>query len=187
MKGVEVHAVGVATPAVLTRELADGCADYVTSVVLQHDVVPRFSIHNVFEMKKEMDDTKWGDVLAERIKDWCVSMIGWRTTCVMEGLPFDVCVYVWFCVVVCFVHVELSSLSPTESQLKQTQTQTNAQKRMVPDAIERSATYQKLAGRASRRADAAFKWVVNKTVNGALGAASAVVGAFQAVGCCRRP
>lgn len=71
MKGVELHAVGVATPAVLTKELAEGCADYITTVVLQHDIVPRFSIHNVFEMKKEMDATKWGDILADKIKDWC--------------------------------------------------------------------------------------------------------------------
>jgi len=34
MKGIDVKAVGVATPAVLTAELADGCSDYITSVVL---------------------------------------------------------------------------------------------------------------------------------------------------------
>jgi hypothetical protein len=32
--GIKFSAVGVATPAVLTEELADGCSDYVTSVVL---------------------------------------------------------------------------------------------------------------------------------------------------------
>jgi len=26
----------------------------------------------VFEMKKEMDATKWGDILAEKLKDWWV-------------------------------------------------------------------------------------------------------------------
>ena len=101
MKGVEVHAVGVATPAVLTRELADGCADYVTSVVLQHDVVPRFSIHNVFEMKKEMDDTKWGDVLADRIKDWCVFwgcvLLCVCVVCLCCVFVLCVCVFVWSC------------------------------------------------------------------------------------------
>jgi hypothetical protein len=33
-------------------------------------VVPRFSIFNVFEMKKEMDATNWGDTLADKLKDW---------------------------------------------------------------------------------------------------------------------
>lgn len=32
--GIKVSAVGVATPAVLTEELALGCSDYITSVVL---------------------------------------------------------------------------------------------------------------------------------------------------------
>ena len=36
----------------------------------QHDVVPRFSIRNMFVMKEEMDSTKWGDILADRLKDW---------------------------------------------------------------------------------------------------------------------
>lgn len=35
MKGIRVQAVGVATPAVLTREMAEGCSDYISSVVLQ--------------------------------------------------------------------------------------------------------------------------------------------------------
>jgi hypothetical protein len=35
MAGVDVRAVGVATPAVLTEELAEGCSDYITSLVLQ--------------------------------------------------------------------------------------------------------------------------------------------------------
>lgn len=32
--GIKVSAVGVATPAVLTEELAEHCGDYITSVVL---------------------------------------------------------------------------------------------------------------------------------------------------------
>lgn len=32
--GIKVSAVGVATPAVLTEELAERCGDYITSVVL---------------------------------------------------------------------------------------------------------------------------------------------------------
>jgi hypothetical protein len=41
-------------------------------VVLLHDVVPRFSIHNVFLMKEEMDATRWGDKLAALAADWAV-------------------------------------------------------------------------------------------------------------------
>ncbi|KAF6264216.1 Alpha/Beta hydrolase protein [Scenedesmus sp. NREL 46B-D3] len=72
LEGVKLQAVGVATPAVLTEALAAGCSDYITSVVLMHDVVPRFSIHNVFAMKEEMDATQWGDILADTLKDWAV-------------------------------------------------------------------------------------------------------------------
>jgi hypothetical protein len=39
---------------------------------LQHDIVPRFSIKNVFLMKEEMDATNWGDKLAASVKDWMV-------------------------------------------------------------------------------------------------------------------
>jgi hypothetical protein len=34
MKGIDVKAVGVATPAVLTADLAAGCSKYITSVVM---------------------------------------------------------------------------------------------------------------------------------------------------------
>lgn len=34
VEGVDFKAIGVATPAVLTAEMAEGCSDYVTSVVL---------------------------------------------------------------------------------------------------------------------------------------------------------
>jgi hypothetical protein len=34
MEGVDYRAVGIATPAVLTKEMAEDCADYVTSLVL---------------------------------------------------------------------------------------------------------------------------------------------------------
>lgn len=70
--GIKFQAVGVATPAVLTEELAEGCSDYITSVVLMHDIVPRFSISNVFDMKEELDATRWGDILAATAKDWAV-------------------------------------------------------------------------------------------------------------------
>lgn len=38
----------------------------------QHDLVPRFSIHNVFSLKEEMDATKWADILIATAKDWAV-------------------------------------------------------------------------------------------------------------------
>lgn len=34
MSGIEIEAVGVAAPAVLTKDLSEGCSDYVTSLVL---------------------------------------------------------------------------------------------------------------------------------------------------------
>jgi hypothetical protein len=39
---------------------------------VQHDVVPRFSIHNVFAMKEEMDATEWGDKIKATVQDWAV-------------------------------------------------------------------------------------------------------------------
>lgn len=39
---------------------------------MQHDLVPRFSIHNVFALKEEMDATNWGDILIATAKDWAV-------------------------------------------------------------------------------------------------------------------
>jgi hypothetical protein len=38
----------------------------------QHDLVPRFSIHNVFSLKEEMDATDWGSILLNTAKDWAV-------------------------------------------------------------------------------------------------------------------
>jgi hypothetical protein len=35
-------------------------------------MVPRFSIHNVFSLKEEMDATNWGDILLATAKDWAV-------------------------------------------------------------------------------------------------------------------
>ena len=72
LRGIDVTAFGIATPAVLSADLADGCKDYVTSVVLLHDIVPRFGIHSVFRMKDEMDATNWGDALAAKAADWMV-------------------------------------------------------------------------------------------------------------------
>jgi hypothetical protein len=48
------QAVGIATPAVLTANLAEACNTYITSVVLQHDLVPRFSVYNAYVLKEEM-------------------------------------------------------------------------------------------------------------------------------------
>jgi len=42
------------------------------SLPCQHDVVPRFSIYNVYVLKEEMDATKWGDSLLATAKDWAV-------------------------------------------------------------------------------------------------------------------
>lgn len=72
MQGIKLHAVGIATPAVLTANLAEGCNGYISSVVLQHDLVPRFSVYNIFAMKMEMDATGYMDKLKSTAKDWMV-------------------------------------------------------------------------------------------------------------------
>jgi hypothetical protein len=35
-------------------------------------MVPRFSIHNVFSLKEEMDATNWGEIMLATAKDWVV-------------------------------------------------------------------------------------------------------------------
>jgi hypothetical protein len=72
IQGIKLHAVGIATPAVLTANLAEGCNGYISSVVLQHDLVPRFSVYNVFAMKQELDATGYKDKLKSTAKDWMV-------------------------------------------------------------------------------------------------------------------
>lgn len=63
-----VSAVGIATPPCVSKELAESCADYVSTVVLQDDIIPRLSAASLTRLRNEILQTDWMNVL-ER-EDW---------------------------------------------------------------------------------------------------------------------
>ncbi|XP_072968371.1 uncharacterized protein [Typha angustifolia] len=63
-----VSAVGFGTPPCLSKELAENCASYVSTVVLQDDIVPRLSAASLARLRNEILETDWMSVL-ER-EDW---------------------------------------------------------------------------------------------------------------------
>ncbi|KAI7845000.1 hypothetical protein COHA_001366 [Chlorella ohadii] len=77
MKGVKLHAVGIATPAVLTANLAEGCNGFISSVVLQQQMVgvrleASTPLPALLALKQELDATGYKDKLKSTAKDWMV-------------------------------------------------------------------------------------------------------------------
>uniref|UniRef100_A0A2C9UT48 Fungal lipase-type domain-containing protein n=1 Tax=Manihot esculenta TaxID=3983 RepID=A0A2C9UT48_MANES len=68
-----VSAVGFATPPCVSRELAESCADFVTTVVMQDDIVPRLSAASLARLRNEILQTDWMSVIEK--EDW-KSVIG---------------------------------------------------------------------------------------------------------------
>ncbi|XP_031262478.1 uncharacterized protein LOC116120653 [Pistacia vera] len=63
-----VSAVGYATPPCVSREVAESCSDFVTTVVMQDDIIPRLSITSLSRLRNEILQTDWLSVI-ER-EDW---------------------------------------------------------------------------------------------------------------------
>lgn len=63
-----VSAVGYATPPCVSRELAESCSEYVTTVVMQDDIIPRLSIASLTRLRNEILQTNWVSVLQK--EDW---------------------------------------------------------------------------------------------------------------------
>ncbi|CAN4101246.1 unnamed protein product [Withania somnifera] len=63
-----VSAVGYATPPCVSRELAESCSEYVTTVVMQDDIIPRLSIASLGRLRNEILQTNWVSVLQK--EDW---------------------------------------------------------------------------------------------------------------------
>ncbi|XP_047312502.1 uncharacterized protein LOC124915782 isoform X2 [Impatiens glandulifera] len=63
-----VTAVGVATPPCVSRELAECSSDFITSVVMQDDIVPRLSVASLNRLRNEVLQTDWMTVLEK--EDW---------------------------------------------------------------------------------------------------------------------
>lgn len=63
-----VTAVGYATPPCVSKELAEGCIDYVATVMMQDDIVPRLSAASLARLRNEIIQTDWISVLEK--EDW---------------------------------------------------------------------------------------------------------------------
>uniref|UniRef100_A0ACD5VLH2 Uncharacterized protein n=1 Tax=Avena sativa TaxID=4498 RepID=A0ACD5VLH2_AVESA len=63
-----VSAVGFGVPPCVSREIAESCASYVSTVVLQDDIVPRLSAASLARLRKEIIETDWAKVLEK--EDW---------------------------------------------------------------------------------------------------------------------
>lgn len=63
-----VSAVGIATPPCVSKELAEGCSSYVSTLVLQDDIIPRLSVASLRRLRNEILQTDWKTVLEK--EDW---------------------------------------------------------------------------------------------------------------------
>ncbi|KAA0042064.1 Alpha/beta-Hydrolases superfamily protein [Cucumis melo var. makuwa] len=68
-----VSAIGFGTPPCVSRKLAESCADYVTTVVMQDDVIPRLSVASLTRLRIEILQTDWMSLIGK--EDW-KSIIG---------------------------------------------------------------------------------------------------------------
>ncbi|KAF1880634.1 hypothetical protein Lal_00011693 [Lupinus albus] len=63
-----VSAVGYGTPPCVSRELAENCSGYVTTVVMQDDIIPRLSVASIARLRNEILQTDWMSVIEK--EDW---------------------------------------------------------------------------------------------------------------------
>lgn len=63
-----VSAIGFATPPCVSKELAERCSEYVTTVVMQDDIIPRLSTTSLARLRNEVVQTDWITVLEK--EDW---------------------------------------------------------------------------------------------------------------------
>ncbi|XP_056684616.1 uncharacterized protein [Spinacia oleracea] len=67
-----VTAVGIAPPPCVSKELAESCCDYVSTVVMQDDIVPRLSVASLARLRNEIIQTDLMSVLEK--EDWKSAM-----------------------------------------------------------------------------------------------------------------
>ncbi|XVF21617.1 hypothetical protein REPUB_Repub12eG0105800 [Reevesia pubescens] len=63
-----VSAVGYATPPCVSKELAEACSDFVTTIVMQDDIVPRLSAASLVRLRNEILQTDWMSMVEKA--DW---------------------------------------------------------------------------------------------------------------------
>ncbi|KAL3657874.1 hypothetical protein V7S43_017252 [Phytophthora oleae] len=65
----DIHCYGFGTPACVTRELATGSYDLVTSVVNGYDCVPRLHQHSLLKLQDEISRFNWRAVLRQMVSE----------------------------------------------------------------------------------------------------------------------
>lgn len=63
-----VTAVGIATPPCVSRDLAEKCCEYVVTVVMQDDIIPRLSVASLTRLRNEVIQTDWSSVFEK--EEW---------------------------------------------------------------------------------------------------------------------
>ncbi|XP_075100798.1 uncharacterized protein LOC142176634 isoform X3 [Nicotiana tabacum] len=63
-----VSAIGYGTPPCVSKELAENCSEYVTTAVMQGDIIPRLSVTSLTRLRNEILQTNWVSVLQK--EDW---------------------------------------------------------------------------------------------------------------------
>ncbi|CAI8602865.1 unnamed protein product [Vicia faba] len=63
-----VSAVAYGTPPCVSKELTESCAGYVTTVVMQDDIIPRVSVASLTRLRNEILQTDWTSVIEK--EDW---------------------------------------------------------------------------------------------------------------------
>ncbi|XP_057781284.1 uncharacterized protein LOC130999686 [Salvia miltiorrhiza] len=63
-----VTAVTFGTSPCVSKELAESCSDYVTTVVMQDDIIPRLNVASLRRLRNEIVETDWVSVFSR--EDW---------------------------------------------------------------------------------------------------------------------
>ncbi|KAF3556242.1 hypothetical protein F2Q69_00010522 [Brassica cretica] len=66
--GEIVSAVGYATPPCVSKELAENCSEFVTTIVMQDDIIPRLSQASLARLRDEILQTDWTSVIEK--EEW---------------------------------------------------------------------------------------------------------------------
>lgn len=63
-----ITAVGYGTPPCVSKDLAEHCSDYVTTVCMQDDIIPRLSVATLMRLRNEILRTDWKTIFEK--EDW---------------------------------------------------------------------------------------------------------------------
>uniref|UniRef100_A0A2P2J7P5 Fungal lipase-type domain-containing protein n=3 Tax=Rhizophora mucronata TaxID=61149 RepID=A0A2P2J7P5_RHIMU len=135
-----VSAVGYATPPCVSKGLAESCSDFVTTVVMQDDIVPRLSAASLARLRIEILQTDWMSLIEK--EDW-KSVMGLVTNAKqvvssVQDVAHKLADYAKFRSVKSFPAFPLKSKSKTENAVsleKEEATGTMPEELFVPGTI----------------------------------------------------